>query len=539
MITARLFRLYRLAAPVGGPSSASKKILEPTLRRFAFSCPDISAGRKANPLTLSWTRYCSTVGDKRGETTTPYPSADASTECGVEEKKADAPAQVEVEAAAAAVVAAAEELVIDPPAIVEEVITISSESIDQDSIIESVADDATTTTSSDSPTTPVETAASVATENSDPSLPPSTNDDLPPIASSETTSPPPPPPPPPAGLHVHTLSDRALIRIEGSETQMLLQGLVTQDLELLNQTPTVYAMMLNLQGRVLYDVLIYNVSSPRSEIQKYLLECDAAVASEVVSHLKKYKLRKNCEIKDVSDVYEVSSVRPTTERMTGLSSLPRKSEFAEAFDPILIACRDPRLKDIGWRLISGKGFDVPEALGGGAVTRPHIEYREQRYKLGVAEGINDLEPGKTFPLESNLVFLNGVSFSKGCYLGQELTARTHHTGVIRKRIMPLIMSAPISPELGPFPGNLILNTTGKDAGKFRDGVGIHGIGLVRVNMSGGRLIIVGKGRESECYARMPTWWPMDDPAAVLGGGEEEEEAVEEAGEKTAQSQTSS
>ena len=69
-----------------------------------------------------------------------------------------------------------------------------------------------------------------------------------------------------------------------------------------------------------------------------------------------------------------------------------------------------------------------------------------------------------------MLFLNPA---QGCYLGQELTARTHHTGVIRKRIMPLIMSAPISPELGPFPGNLILNTTGKDAGEWGNGEICH------------------------------------------------------------------
>ena len=79
--------------------------------------------------------------------------------------------------------------------------------------------------------------------------------------------------------------------------------------------------------------------------------------------------------------------------------------------------------DLGWRLISGKGFDVSEALGGGAVVRPLVEYREQRYKLGVAEGILDLEPGKTFPLESNLVFLNGVSFSKVGGGGQTIHRR--------------------------------------------------------------------------------------------------------------------
>jgi len=349
--------------------------------------------------------------------------------------------------------------------------------------------------------------------------------DAPIHSASDAAATPPSPPPPLSSLHVHRLSDRALIRLEGPDSQDLLQGLVTQDVAMLDTTPVIYTMMLNLQGRVLYDVIIYNLSPAKGTTLKYLVECDASIAPELTSHLKKYKLRKSCDIHDVSDVYDVFSVRPTTERMAGVSSLPRKSEFAETFDPIVKAVRDPRLKEIGWRVISGQGSDVAEALGGGAVDRPLTEYREQRYKLGVAEGVADLEPGKAFPLESNLVFLNGVSFSKGCYLGQELTARTHHTGVIRKRIMPLILSTPVS-ENGPFQDNLILNTTGKDAGKFRNGVGEHGIGLVRVNMSGGRLIIVGKNGESECYARVPQWWPMDDPVTLLASEEADTEEVE-------------
>jgi len=526
MISARLFRLYRLASPIA--SSASKKILEPTLRRVAVSCPDASVAAALNKsVALSWTRYCATTTDKEGDV-----------------KAAENEAAIEnAESSADSVAAADAEVTKDAAASIDDSATATdptpAESINDKTLSSAEPSAENDAAPSAEPSASEEPAATVESIETTPASPESSVDSSATAAAeaeAAPSSPPSPPAPPPvaAGLHVHALTDRALIRIEGVDTQALLQGLVTQDLELLNQSPSVYAMMLNLQGRVLYDVIIYNASSPRSEVQKYLLECDASVAPDIVSHLKKYKLRKNCDIVDVSDVYEVSSVRPTTERMASLSSLPRKSEFAEAFDPILIACRDPRLKDIGWRLISGKGFEVSEALGGGAVSRPLVEYREQRYKLGVAEGIHDLEPGKTFPLESNLVFLNGVSFSKGCYLGQELTARTHHTGVIRKRIMPLILSAPISAELGPFSGNLILNTAGKDAGKFRDAVGVHGIGLVRVNMSGGRLIVVGKGRESECYARMPHWWPVDDPAAVLGDEEEEPGEEAAAGEKSAQ-----
>lgn len=519
MNTARLFRLYRLVTPSGCHTSASKKILEPIVhnsssgsnnsiivRRFAF-CPEFdNAGKAANRANPMIVRFCSSTidGSKDVSSTT----AEATVDDHVQEAAVDEPVQ---EAATAI------DYQEDIPAVTESVDPQQSD--EPESSEQVLANDA---------------ATPVTDETSSPDV-------IPPTSSSETVPPPPPPPPTSAGLHVHTLPDRALVRIEGVDTQSLLQGLVTQDLELLNQTDVVYAMMLNLQGRVLYDVLIYNISSPRSEIQKYLVECDAEVALDLISHLKKYKLRKNCDIVNVSNIYEVSAVQPKTERMSGIASLPRKSEFAEAFDPLLVACRDPRLKDIGWRVISGKGFDVSEALGGGAICRPIDEYREHRYKLGVGEGIVDMEPGKSFPLQSNLVFLNGVSFSKGCYLGQELTARTHHTGVIRKRIMPLILSTPISPDDGPFTDNLILNTGGKDAGKFRSGVGVHGIGLVRVNMSGGRLIIVGKGKESECYARMPAWWPMDDPEAVLGAEQEEEpepEQVELPEEKTAQTSNS-
>ena len=73
-----------------------------------------------------------------------------------------------------------------------------------------------------------------------------------------------------------------------------------------------------LQGRVLYDVIIYNVSSPLSEVQKYLVECDAAVASDIVSHLKKYKLRKSCDIVNVSDVFEVKNASLNTIRLSAL-----------------------------------------------------------------------------------------------------------------------------------------------------------------------------------------------------------------------------
>ncbi|CAH1400617.1 unnamed protein product [Nezara viridula] len=93
---------------------------------------------------------------------------------------------------------------------------------------------------------------------------------------------------------------------------------------------------------------------------------------------------------------------------------------------------DPRWMEVGeWQREDDKIPDLPRG----------DLYTLCRYKLGIGEGINELLFGQSFPLEMNCDYLNGVSFNKGCYIGQELTARTFHTGVIRKRLMPLLFES--------------------------------------------------------------------------------------------------
>lgn len=127
---------------------------------------------------------------------------------------------------------------------------------------------------------------------------------------------------------------------------------------------------------------------------------------------------------------------------------------------------------------------------------------------GIPEGVCDLPPGMALPLESNLVFMNGVSFTKGCYIGQELTARTHHTGVIRKRLFPVKLEGPL-PASGVSPGAIVTVTaTGQAAGKFRAGQGHVGLALLRSETIKGPLHI--KTSESQLVAVtavVPDWWP--------------------------------
>lgn len=133
------------------------------------------------------------------------------------------------------------------------------------------------------------------------------------------------------------------------------------------------------------------------------------------------------------------------------------------------------------------------------------------FSVGVAEGVKDLPPGVALPLESNLVSMNGISFSKGCYLGQELTARTHHTGVIRKRLLPVRLSAPLPEEYGEAE---LVTPEGKSAGKYRAGVEESGLALLRLAHIGSELQIRIGGREPiTARASVPDWWPKGGDAA--------------------------
>jgi folate-binding protein YgfZ len=198
------------------------------------------------------------------------------------------------------------------------------------------------------------------------------------------------------------LSDRAVIALEGGEARGFLQGLVTNDLNRLAPGAGLYAALLTPQGKILFDVLIAEGDGA------VLLDCAATAAGDLVKRLTLYRLRAKIGI----------AIRPQLGVYAGLSGRP--AERAITFP-------DPRMAALGPRSI-GALAEMPDYLEGPAA------YHAARLMLGVPEGA-DFGNGEIFALDAGLEDLHGVAFDKGCYVGQELTARMKHRGNARKRVL--------------------------------------------------------------------------------------------------------
>lgn len=197
------------------------------------------------------------------------------------------------------------------------------------------------------------------------------------------------------------LDDRALLRLAGDDVRGFLQGLVTADLGMLAPDRPLWAGLLTPQGKALFDFVLWDGGDGA-----VLIDCEAARADALAKRLSLYRLRR---------AIEITAAWGGVHWTTGGSEAPW----------------DPRLPDLGTRWLA-------EASGTSAADR----WRAHRLSLGVTEGVAELGDGETLWLECNARELNGVSFTKGCYVGQENTARMHHRAKVNRRLVV----APIAGE---------------------------------------------------------------------------------------------
>ncbi len=231
------------------------------------------------------------------------------------------------------------------------------------------------------------------------------------------------------------LPGRSAITVRGADAGDFLQGLVTQDIQTLKAGRLSYSALLTAQGKFDYDFFMRPVDDGIE------LECETRLADALVARLSMFKLRKAITI----------TAAPV-------------DVFAAWGDECISTPRDPRHVDLGFRMrtapdgFTQTGFDVYDVL---------------RLSLGVPDGSRDFARGEDTVADMGLEDWNGVSFTKGCYMGQELTSRMHHRGLAKKALYPVRISGDVLP---PFTDIVV---DGHIIGEMRSSHGQHGLAMLR------------------------------------------------------------
>lgn len=233
------------------------------------------------------------------------------------------------------------------------------------------------------------------------------------------------------------LQDRGVIAVEGPDASKLLQGILTNDVERLSERSSIAAGLLSPQGKILFELIAYRAPGG------IFLETAAADATALAKRLGLYKLRADVVIRDVSDAWWAVA----------------SWEGAVAWPDGTLGGADPRLAEMGERRL------VPVAsLASLATTTDRQRYDARRVALGIPEAHRDYVLGDTFPHEADFDLRGGVSFTKGCYVGQEVVARMQHKTVVRKRIVRVRADAPLSEGTDVMAGTFAVGRLGTVAG---------------------------------------------------------------------------
>ena len=205
------------------------------------------------------------------------------------------------------------------------------------------------------------------------------------------------------------LKDRAIIEISGQDRQEFLQGLITNDIKLATSKNMIYSAFLNGAGRFFVDFFIHEID------EKYILDCHILEVDDLIKKLNLYKLRSQIEIKKSQNLFVI-------------------------FNTQSLGFIDPRANDFGFR------FYVNEQDLKNYETQNLIFYHQRRIDFKIPEGNYDLTKDKSYIFEFGFDNFNAISYQKGCYVGQETTARNHYRGQLRKKIF-LFEIAEINQEL--------------------------------------------------------------------------------------------
>lgn len=247
------------------------------------------------------------------------------------------------------------------------------------------------------------------------------------------------------------LNDRGVIELAGADAESFLQRLVTNSVLKIPQGEARFAALLTPQGKVLFDFFVAPL--PEGAQAGFLLDCHKGHIDELVKRFVTYKLRANVTIEDKSATLGVAAL------LTG--NVPEGMEG--------LAYSDPRAPGMGLRIIA------PHSVLARFPDAGEAAYEAHRIEQGVPRGGVDFAYGEAFVHDANLDWLNGVDFKKGCFVGQEVTARVHHRNSARKRILKVHFDG-----VPPTPGTEII-AGGAAIGEIGSISGRQGLALVRID----------------------------------------------------------
>lgn len=265
------------------------------------------------------------------------------------------------------------------------------------------------------------------------------------------------------------LGDRGVLEVAGADRVAFLQGLVSNDVAKAAAGTPVHAALLTAQGKYLHDFFVVALGDA------LYLDCERARLGDLHRRLSLFKLRSKVMLADASAKLAVAAAwgDGATARLNLADGTAKP--FAGG-----ISYLDPRLAALGVRFLIPVGREN-EIAAAGFAPADAAAYDRYRLALGVPDGSRDLEIEKSILLENGFEELNGVDFAKGCYMGQELTARTKYRALIKKRLVPVKVDGPL-----PAPGTPVMRN-GEEVGELRSGADGVALAMLKLDALAGPL----------------------------------------------------
>jgi hypothetical protein len=288
------------------------------------------------------------------------------------------------------------------------------------------------------------------------------------------------------------LDDRGILAVSGPDRRPFLQGLVSNDVEKVGPAAARYAAFLTAQGKYLHDFMMVEAG------ESIWLDAEAARLGDLKRRLSMYRLRAKASLDERPDLCVAAVFGADAPAALGLSREPGAARPLGSGAVFV----DPRLASLGARAILPREEARALLTDAGLVEAEFDRYDRLRLSLGVPDGSRDLVLEKSILLEAGFDELNGVDWQKGCYIGQELTARTKYRGLVKKRLVPVRIEGPTPP-----PGTIV-TTDGREIGEMRSSRDGLGLALLRIEpVHEGKRLAAG---EATLVPVRPAWMRLEN-----------------------------